>query len=164
MNLRLTFFALLLAGLPARNTFAAPNPAAATADASGSFASTQARIKVLFQGRDAPPVLPEDLINPFSPPAQRLAARGESGAGVDVPVTLSSRALLERLASAIQVRGIVQAAGRPSVVINQQRFSPGDRVTVQYGNVPIVVEIKRITGDTYTLAYKDAELTLRLSR
>lgn len=162
MSPRLMLLVLLLAGLAA--PIAAADSTPAVADDSGSFSATQARIKVLFQGRDALPVVPDNIVNPFSPPAERRAPRGTDGVTA-APVPLSNRALLARVAPAIRVQGIVQAAaGRPCVVINQRRFSVGDRVTVQYGNIPVMVEIKRITGDTYTLAYKDAELTLRLSR
>ena len=72
--------------------------------------------------------------------------------------------MLERIAPAIQVRGIVEAAGHPSIIINKKLFDEGDTLTVLYGETTVEIVIKRITDDTFTLGYKDAELTLRLPR
>jgi hypothetical protein len=79
-------------------------------------------------------------------------------------VTLSDQELLERLATAIQVRGIVEAAGRLSLIINRRLFDEGDTLSLLYEQVPVEVRIKRISGQTFTLGYRDAELTLRLAR
>ena len=141
---------------------ALPALRAADADA-GSFTQNRARIDALFLGRDAAPVLPADVINPFSRPEERALAHPSPTGGGPQP-QLTDHALLERVAPAIQVRGIVQAAGHPSVIINRKLFEEGDVLTVLYGETTVEVVIKRIGDDTFTLGYKDAELTLRLPR
>ena len=135
---------------------------APAADA-GSFTQNRARIEALFRGRDAAPVLPADVVNPFSRPEERALANPAPGGGGLQPA-LSDHALLERIAPAIQVRGIVQAAGHPSIIINRKLFDEGDVLTVLYGETTVAITIKRIGDDTFTLGYKDAELTLRLPR
>ena len=157
MNLRPALILGCCLALPALR--AADTPAAEA----GSFTQNRARIDALFLGRDAAPVLPADVINPFSRPEERaLAHPSASGAGPQPQLT--DHALLERVVPAIQVRGIVQAAGRPSVIINRKLFQEGDVLTVLYGETTVEVVIKRIGDDTFTLGYKDAELTLRLPR
>lgn len=130
----------------------------------GNFTQNRVRIEALFRGRDAAPVLPADVVNPFSRPEERNLANpgGPSGAGGQPP--LSDHALLERIAPAIQVRGIVQAGGHPSIIINRKLFDEGDILTVLYGESTVEIVIKHIGDDTFTLGYKDAELTLRLPR
>jgi len=157
MNLRLALLLGCALVLPALR--------AADADA-GSFTQNRARIDALFLGRDAAPVLPADIVNPFSRPEERALANpsGNPGFAFARPQTLSNHELLERVAPAIQVRGIVQATGRPSVIINRKLFGEGDTLTVLYGETTVEVVIKRIGDDTFTLGYKDAELTLRLPR
>ncbi len=156
MNLRPIISAAVLCALPSALR------AADTSSADpGSFEKTHERIEALFRGRDATPILPANLPDPFSrPDDRRLRPRPSEAAN---PV-LSDRALLERLAPAIQIRGIVEAAGRPSIIINRKLFEAGDKLTVLYGDSPVEIVIKQITSETFTLGYKDAELTLRLPR
>jgi hypothetical protein len=158
MNLR---FALVLLVLGSPLLRAADAGAAADSD---SFHQTRLMIDALFRGRDAAPVLPPDVINPFGRPEER-AFSGNSGAGGSAqrPI-LSDRDLLERIAPAIQVRGIVETGGRPSIIVNRKLFDEGDSLTILYGEITVEILIKRITEDTFTLGYKDAELTLRLPR
>jgi hypothetical protein len=161
MNLRPAIALLLLASPLLRAADAAAG--AATAE-NNNFRQTRAKIEALFRGRDAAPVLPPDVVNPFSRPEERaLASNSRTGAG-GAQVALSDRGLLERIAPAIQVRGIVEAAGHPSIIINRKLFDEGDSLTVLYGEITVEVVVKRITEDTFTLGYKDAELTLRLPR
>jgi len=135
-----------------------------TADA-GNFTQNRARIEALFRGRDAAPVLPADVVNPFSRPEERaLANPGGAGFAFSRPAALTDHALLERIAPAIEVRGIVQAGGHPSIIINRKLFDEGDVLTVLYGESTLEIVIKHIGDDTFTLGYKDAELTLRLPR
>jgi len=157
MNLRPALILGCCLALPALRAADAP-----AADA-GSFTQNRARIDALFLGRDAAPVLPADVINPFSRPEERALAHSSLTGGGPQPL-LTDHALLERVAPAIQVRGIVQAAGHPSVIINRKLFEEGDILTVLYGETTVEVVIKRIGDDTFTLGYKDAELTLRLPR
>jgi len=158
MNLRLP---LVLCGLLV-------GPALRAADASatdaGSFKQNRARIEALFRGRDAAPVLPADVVNPFSRPDERALANPGGPGGTGPQPALSDHALLERIAPAIQVRGIVQAGGHPSIIINRKLFDEGDVLTVLYGESTVEIVIKHIGDDTFTLGYKDAELTLRLPR
>ncbi len=165
MNLRLILLLLVL-GSPALRA-ADAGVEAATAD-SASFHQTRLKIDALFRGRDATPVLPPDVINPFSRPEDRALSgdRGTGAAGFAFgrPAALSDHALLERIAPAIQVRGIVETGGHPSIIINRKLFDEGDSLTVLYGEITVEIVIKHITEDTFTLGYKDAELTLRLPR
>lgn len=162
MNLRPAILSLLLLGLPALRA-----ADSAAADAS-NFGQNRSRIEALFRGRDVAPVLPPDVINPFSRPEERAGAGNPGPGGVGFafarPVALSDHALLERIAPAVQVRGIVETAGHPSIIINRKLFNEGDTLTVLYGEATVEIVIKRITEDTFTLGYKDAELTLRLPR
>jgi len=132
----------------------------------GSFEGTHDRINALFRGRDSSPVLPNDLRNPFSRPDERRPASATNPADSDSgkPAALSDTALLERVAAAVQVRGIVEASGHPSLIINRKLFDEGDKLTVLFGVTPVEIVIKRITSETFTLGYHDAELTLRLPR
>jgi hypothetical protein len=152
---------LSLACLLALPTLRAANAPAADA---GNFAQTRAQIEALFRGRDATPVLPADVVNPFSRPEERALAQNAGPGATGARPMLSDHALLERVAPAIQVRGIVLAAGRPSIIINRKLFGEGETLTVLYGESTVEIVIKRITDDTFTLGYNDAELTLRLPR
>ena len=77
---------------------------------------------------------------------------------------LTDQELLERLATAVQVRGIVESGGHPTIIIGRKPFDEGDTLSLLYGVTTVEVKIKHITSDTFTLGYKDAELTLRLPR
>lgn len=158
MNLRPALLLLLVLGPPA---LCAADSAATDA---GSFSQNRSRIEALFRGRDATPVLPPDVVNPFSRPEERALLGTPGPGGPARRPALSDHALLERIAPAIQVRGIVEAAGHPSIIINKKLFDEGDTLTVLYGETTVEIVIKRITDDTFTLGYKDAELTLRLPR
>lgn len=136
-----------------------------SSDAS-SFEATKARIDALFHNRDAVLLLPADLRNPFSRPDERRPGSGINPTDADAArqPALSDRALLERAATVIQIRGIVESNGHPSLIINRKLFDEGDKLTVLYGTTPVEIVIKRIASETFTLGYKDAELTLRLPR
>lgn len=177
MTFRFVLPCLLFAAVPPAP--AAPRPASAAghaavragADAStlaakdsANFQSTQARIDLLFKGRDAPPVLPANIVDPFSSPAKRRAGRGDSVAASGPARAPSDRDLLEQIAQSIPVRGIVQAGGRRAVVIAKRPYSVGDRVTVQYGEETMAIVVRQITDETYTLGLGKAQLTLRLPR
>ena len=146
---------LALALLPAALPAAAPVLDAATIE------TTRNQIDALFHRRDTSPVLPRQVLNPFNRPEERLESDTMDPTRL---VTLSDQELLERLATAIQVRGIVEAAGRLSLIINRRLFDEGDTLSLLYEQVPVEVRIKRISGQTFTLGYRDAELTLRLAR
>lgn len=163
MKLRLALVLLALGSPPLRAADAGADAAAAD---SGSFHQTRLKIDALFRGRDATPVLPPDVINPFSRPEERALSgnRGAGGTGSTQRSVLSDRDLLERIAPAIQVRGIVETGGHPSIIINRKLFDEGDSLTVLYGEITVEIVIKHITEDTFTLGYRDAELTLRLPR
>jgi hypothetical protein len=156
---RLPTLALLaLALLPAALPAADPVLDQATIE------KTRGRIDALFHRRDAPPVLPRDVPNPFSRPEERHLSAGAAAMDPAKLATLSDQELLQRLAVAIQVRGIVAAAGRPALIINRKIVDEGDTLSLRYGEMPVEVTIKRISGLTYTLGYREAELTLRLAR
>jgi hypothetical protein len=137
---------------------AADSPAAAEAS---NFEVTRNQVDALLRGRDAPPILPADLVNPFSRPEERSA----SGA-VDPAKRAAStdRELLERLGPGIQVRGFVETTGHPAIIINRKPFEVGDTLTLTQGSTKIEVKIKRITNEDFTITYQDAELTVRLPR
>ncbi len=175
MSLRFAFLVLLLAVRAPLTRAANPpaseesSPEAATPDAAadpGSFDRTHERILALFRGRDAIPPLPRDLRNPFSRADERRPATSANPADPDAArqPALSDSALLERVAAAVQIRGIVETGGHPSLIINRKLFEEGDRLTVLYGGTSVEIVIKRITSETFTLGYKEAELTLRLPR
>ncbi len=162
MRPRLIALALMGAALTAARAPAANAPETSAAD--DSFPHTRARIEHLFQDRDAPPALPRKIINPFVPASMRLAdadARKTIAAPTDV---ISDNAMLERVAPAVQIQGIIQVGGRPSLIINRKPFTEGDHLTVMYGTIPVVIVIKKITRETFTLGYGDATLTLSLPR
>jgi hypothetical protein len=131
-----------------------------------NFEKTHVRIDALFRGRDAPPILPGDIRNPFSPPGERPSSSGDTASGTDPTkrITLSDRELLERVAPAIQVRGIVETGGHPAIIIGKKPFDEGATLSLRYGETTLELKIKRINSDTFTLGYKEAELTLRLPR
>ncbi|MDD2763841.1 MAG: hypothetical protein PHE83_07720 [Opitutaceae bacterium] len=136
------------------------------ASESSNFEKTREQIDALFRKRDGPLILPATLRNPFSRPNERTSA-GSDALGVIDPSqggVLSNRDLLERVAPAIQVRGILETGGHPAIIIGKKPFDEGDTLTITYGATTLEVKITRITNDTFTLAYKDAELTLRLPR
>jgi hypothetical protein len=162
MNLRLSLLLPVLVGASWLRA-ADAGVDAATAEAT-SFRQIRVKIEALFRGRDAAPVLPPDVVNPFSRPEERALSANSRAGGSGPRPTLSDRGLLERIAPAIQVRGIVEAGGHPSIIINRKLFDEGDSLTVLYGEITVEIVIKRITEDTFTLGYKDAELTLRLPR
>jgi hypothetical protein len=142
-------------------------PAAGHAASEGSnFEQTRTRIDALFQRRDALPLLAAAPRNPFSRPNERASANLDAPAGIDAAkhAVLSDRELLERLAPAVQVRGILETGGHPAIIIGRRPFGEGDTLAITYGSTTIEVRIIRITNDTFTLGYKDAELTLRLPR
>jgi len=144
-----------------------PSQAAGAGDAdAGSFDSTHQRIEALFRGRDAPPKLPANLRNPFSRSDDRRPGGNPDSADAksDRPPVLTDQALLERVATAIQIRGIVETNGHPSLIINRKLFDEGDKLTVMYAGAPVEIVIKRIASETFTLGYKDSELSLRLPR
>lgn len=164
MTLRLLLPALLLATLFPASAAPAGNATVFGAGDSGNFKITRARIEQLFLGRDAPPIVPTDIVNPFSPPAVRLAGRHRFRTSPSHSRVPSDRELLQLVAPSIPVHGIVQNGGRRAVVINKRPYSVGDRLTVQYGDDLIVIVVRHITGETYTLGYHKAEMTLRLAR
>lgn len=158
MNLRAALLAFAFVGalapLRAANEPAAPDL--------GNFDRTRQRIEALFRGRDAIPVLPDNLRNPFS----RVSNRNSVTSDVEPPgqPVLSDYALLERVAAAVQIRGIVETNGRPALIINRKLFDEGDKLTVLYAGAPVEIVIKRIGAETFTLGYKNSELTMRLPR
>ena len=160
MIFRLLIIVLGLLCLPALRA------ADSAASESSSFEKTRAQIDALFHKRDTPALLPPVLRNPFSRPNERMPAGSDApGAGDSSKGTaLSDRELLERLATAVQVRGILETGGHPAIIIGKRPFDEGDTLSINYGATTIEIKITRITNDTFTLAYKDAELTLRLPR
>ena len=140
--------------------------AAPAGSENSSFEKTRERIDALLRGRDSQPILPGELRNPFSRPSERPPGGGDASAMADPSkqVALTDQELLERLAPAVQVRGIVESGGHPTIIIGRKPFDEGDTLSLLYGVNTIEVKIKRITSDTFTLGYKDAELTLRLPR
>lgn len=158
--LRFPVFVLLLLCLPILQATEGVAPEAS------SFEQTRARIDALLQRRDALPLLPAAPRNPFSRPNERAAANLDALAGADAAkrTALSDRELLERLALAVQVRGILETGGHPAIIIGRKPFGEGDTLSISYGATTLEVRINRITNDTFTLGYKEAELTLRLPR
>lgn len=121
------------------------------------FERTRARINDIFQQRDHPPLLPAEMRNPFLPPDERPVFPGlVSGA------TLPGQ-LLELLAPTIPVRGIVETAGRFGIIVNRKIYYEGDSLLMEHNKSAVEIEIRRITGNTYTFGYGDAEMTLRLA-
>jgi hypothetical protein len=161
MNLRPATACLLLPLLPLAPRAAEP-PAAAEAT---NFEVTRTQVEALLRGRDAPPLLPADLVNPFSRPDER-ALDGSAPAAVDPAkrAAATDRELLERFGPGIQVRGFVETAGHPAIIINRKPFEVGDTLALTQGGTKIEVRIKRITNEDFTISYRDAELTLRLPR
>lgn len=160
MILRPVTLGLLLLVPPAMR--AAESPGAPEAS---NFDVTRAEVDALLRGRDAPPVLPANLVNPFSRPEDRNPA-GHTQATAD-PAKRSAatdQELLERLGPGIQVRGFVETAGHPAIIINRKPFEVGDTLALTQGGIKIEVRIKRITNEDFTITYQDAELTLRLPR
>lgn len=155
MMLRTVIFALVLVCLPMLRA------ASTSATDNSSFEKTREKIDALLRGRDAQPILPLELRNPFSPASERAPA---SVADPSKQAALTDQELLERLATAVQVRGIVETGGNPTIIIGRKPFNEGDTLSLLYGVTTVEVKIKRITSDTFTLGYKDAELTLRLPR
>ncbi|HUJ45217.1 MAG TPA: hypothetical protein VLW52_16600 [Opitutaceae bacterium] len=131
-----------------------------------SFEQTRARIDALLQRRDSIPLLPVVPRNPFSRPSERLPAGADPSAAANSAkaTALSDHDLLERLAPTVQVRGILEKDGRPAIIIGRKPFGEGDTLPITFGASTLEVRIERITNDTFTLGYKDAELTLRLPR
>jgi hypothetical protein len=179
MSFRLLFLASLALGLfpavtraadPAVSAVASPavsavaSPAADPVLDAATIEKTRTRIDGLFHRRDAPPILSREVRNPFSRAEERLAAGGADAIDPSKLAALSDRELLERLATAIQVRGIVITADHPSLIINRKLFEEGDKLQLLYGQAPVEVTIKRITRETFTLGFREAELTLRLPR
>jgi hypothetical protein len=141
---------------------AAEVPVAAEAS---NFEVTRTQVAALLRGRDAPSLLPADLVNPFSRLDERAAAGSASGAMDPVKRAASTdRELLERLGPGIQVHGFVETAGHPAIIINRKPFEVGDTLVLTQGSIKIEVQIKRITNEDFTITYRDAELTLRLPR
>ncbi len=158
---------LLACGLPLlRAADASASDAVPSTSDAGSFEGTHDRVEALFRGRDAIPKLPDDLRNPFSRPDERRPVAGPTPTDADPTrqPALSDHALLERVAAAVQIRGIVETSGHPSLIINKKLFEEGDRLTVLYAGTSVEIVIKKISSETFTLGYKDAELTLRLPR
>jgi hypothetical protein len=133
--------------------------AESVAPEASSFEQTRARIDALLQRRDLLPLLPVAPRNPFSRSSERLPSNLDAAAAPDAAkgAALSDREVLERLAPAVQVRGILEKSGHPAII-------EGDTLSITYGATTLEVRIDRITNDTFTLGYKDAELTLRLPR
>jgi len=157
MTIRSLPAGLLLLGLPILR--AAESPAPETS----SFEQTRARIDALLQRRDSLPLLPVVPRNPFSRPSERLPATVDPSAAAKA-TALSDQELLERLAPTVQVRGILEKDGRPAIIIGRKPFGEGDTLPVTFGANTLDLRVGRITSDTFTLSYKDAELTLRLPR
>ena len=155
--------ALLLLCLPVLH---AASAAGAAASENSSFEKNHERIDSLLRGRDAQPILPVELRNPFSRPSERPPGGGDASTMADPAkrAALTDQELLERLAPAVQVSGIVESGGHPTIIIGRKPFEEGDTLSLLYGDHPVEVKIKHITSDTFTLGYKDAELTLRLPR
>jgi hypothetical protein len=140
--------------------------AESVAPEASSFEQTRARIDALLQRRDLLPLLPVAPRNPFSRSSERLPSNLDAAAAPDAAkgAALSDREVLERLAPAVQVRGILEKSGHPAIIIGRKPFGEGDTLSITYGATTLEVRIDRITNDTFTLGYKDAELTLRLPR
>ena len=159
MILRQSILALLAVAL-----LPAALPAADPVLDATAIEKTRNQIDALFRRRNASPVLPRQVLNPFNRPEERLESAESGTMGSTGLAPLSDQELLERLASGIQVRGIVEAAGRLSLIINRRLFDEGDTLSLLYGQVPVEVRIKRISGLTFTLGYREAEVTQRLAR
>jgi hypothetical protein len=130
-----------------------------------NFEATRTQVDALLRGRDTPPLLPADLVNPFLRPDERaLEARGPGALDPGKRAASTDRELLERLGPGIQVRGFVETAGHPAIIINRKPFEVGDTLALTQGSTKIEVKITRITSEDFTLSYRDAELTVRLPR
>ena len=157
MNPRAALLLLLFLGLP--GLAAADGPAAAPVAA--GYEKLRAQIEALFRGRDAPPALPEGTINPFSRTGRLVSAAPVAGSGVSPS---SDQEILERVAPAIPVRGFLEVAGHHAIIINRKTYQAGDTFTAIAGDAKVEILIKRITADTYTFGYREAEITRRLPR
>ena len=160
MRLRSITVGLLLLCLPVVRA------AESAAPETSSFEQTRARIDALLQRRDSIPLLLAAPRNPFSRPNERLPTNPDASAAADGAKSsaLSDREILDRLATTIQVRGLLEKDGHPAIIIGRKPFGEGDVLAVTYGANTLEVRINRITNDTFTLGYKEAELTLRLPR
>ena len=123
------------------------------------FERTRRQISELFQRRDDPPLRPVDLRNPFLSDS----GRSVSTANPTPNITGSARGILEAVTPNLQIRGIVETAGRFGIIFNRKIYYEGDTLAVPFGETSVEVRVRRITSATYTVGYGDAEITLRLS-
>ena len=136
----------------------------------------------IAQRKPADP-LPADLPSPFSPadfdkpdPSERAAAGQRPGAApagggqrpggaapapsaAEPPAATGDREILETLAGQITPSGMVQAAGRPRLIIKGKLFEIGTRFTVMYKDQEYELELVAIQGNNFTLRYRNEETT-----
>lgn len=152
MSARPLALALFLFCLPALRAESAAPPSDGEPD------QTRMQIDHIFKQRDHPTPLPAEMRNPFLRPGERSASTAPA-----MNIGLPDSQLLELLAPTIQVRGIVETAGRFGIIVNRKIYYEGDNLPVEYNAGTVEIEVRRITGNTYTFAYKGAEITQRLA-
>lgn len=175
MNTRsITFLGLAALFLPA-----ALQAARSSADLLPPQVRQQAVTKAeLLKNRPAPAALPADLVSPFDPTnfdqpdptdaaavaaanaADASASRRVVGAAPAQRVTpLNDREILEKLAAQLAPTGMIMLRGSPRLVISNKPFEVGTRFTATYNNQDYELELVAIDRTTFTLRYRNEEIT-----
>jgi hypothetical protein len=100
-------------------------------------------------------------MNPFNP-FQPSAPNAEAERGPDqsaVPVVMSDRDLLKKLADEVNPSGMMQMGENIFLLVGKKRLKVGDRLAVNSGGVAYDVEISFINRTSFTLRIKNEELT-----
>ncbi len=149
----------------------------------------QASVELAEQLAARKPAAPlaADLTSPFNPadfdkpdPSERAPAAGGGaprpgaapGAGggsrpggaapaesTPPPAASGDREILDMLAGQITPSGMIQAAGRPRLIIKGKLFEIGTRFTVMYKDQEYELELVAIQGNNFTLRYRNEETT-----
>lgn len=108
---------------------------------------------------------PDDLISPFAPPGfdqpddEELLAMQAVSLGGATARPLGPREILESLSSKIVPSGIARLGGEAILIFGQKKLKVGDRLTITYEDANYDLDITAIGSTTFTLRYKDEEIT-----
>jgi hypothetical protein len=112
--------------------------------------------------------LPDDLADPFNPPgfdapppeaakAPKAEAVRPSATPIESPK--SDREVLEKLAALIPQAGIITQDDKAMITFGAKRISEGQIFRMSYNNRDYDLQIVAIGTSTFTVRYRDEELT-----
>ncbi len=150
------------------------SPAAAATKAAADLAPPTKRQAIVdtaghLAQRKPPPPVAADLPSPFNPPdfdkpdpsdPAHVAPGPTAAVATPQPVAPpTDRQTLETLASQITPSGMIQLRGTPRLIIGNKPFEVGTRFTATYNNQDYDLELVAIDRTTFTLRYRNEEIT-----